>query len=83
MLFHDVVGTGIAAGASAPKTEVKTRALVWAGLLIVLFVVAAFVAHGQASAAGETVFLNLSVAITSASVGAFLGEKLAINRLAR
>jgi len=97
MLFHRLEDQGPgAAGASLEgregpelraksgpkKAPVDRAAVVWATVVIALFVVAAFVAHVIQFLAGETVFLNLSVAVTSASAGAFIGERLALGKLA-
>lgn len=88
MLFHAEYnepqrppGTGLAeveTGRSSKRSKVKKGALVWALIVILVFVIASFVAHAEGFVAGETVFLNLTVALTSASVGAFIGEHLAI-----
>jgi hypothetical protein len=63
---------------SVANVRVNTAAIIWVTLMVVLFVAATFVAHAQQFAAAETVFLNLTVSITSAAAGAFIGERLAI-----
>jgi hypothetical protein len=69
---------------SAKKLEhaaVNVGALVWSGGLTGFFAIAAIVSHSQGFSEGETVFLNLTVALLSASTGAFLGERLTIGEL--
>ncbi len=91
MLFHTVKGaaTGSSSGremgqielskkADPAKFEVKTAPLVWVTVIIVIFIVSTFVAHGQQFAAAETIFLNLTVSITSAAIGAFIGERMSL-----
>lgn len=75
------VSPGSGSPAPSPQASVKPGAMIWALAMIVLFVVATFGAHQWAFPAGETVFLNLTVVLTSASVGAFLGEHMAVEKL--
>jgi hypothetical protein len=49
--------------------------------LIAFFGIAALVAHVIAFPSGETTFLNLTLVWSSACIGAFLGEKVAIKDL--
>jgi hypothetical protein len=63
------------------KAKVSKPAILWASAIIGLFVAASFLAHALDFVAGETVFLNLTVAVTSALAGAFVGERLVVNQL--
>jgi hypothetical protein len=85
---HEVAG--VASGALAglqlsarrqtttQKADVAPWKVVWATGLVVFFTLCTFLAHYLNFAAAETIFLNLTVAITSGAVGAFLGEHFAI-----
>jgi hypothetical protein len=77
---NPVSGLGIEASAKpAKQRQIAADPLKIGATLgaIVFFTIAAFVAHAIVFQAGETIFLNLTVATTSAFAGAFLGEKLA------
>ena len=77
-----LAGIEQAVGKKKVRTEkVRPGMVLWATGVIIFFVVAAFVAHHIKFQSGETVFLNLTVVLASASVGTFLGEKLALNKL--
>jgi hypothetical protein len=96
MIFHkltDIASDPIRLGAEEieagrtkahPKVQKATfnaAAGIWAGCLIGLFVVASIVAHQLQFAEGQTVFLQLTVALSSACAGTFLGEHLALAKL--
>jgi len=63
--------------------DVKARpgVIIWVATMIAFFVVATFIAHAMNFTVGETVFLNLTVTLTSGAIGAFLGEKVAVDKL--
>ena len=65
----------------AGKVTVSKSAVIWTGCLITFFAIASIVAHQQGFEQGQTVFLNLTVVLTSAGVGAFLGERLTVDKL--
>lgn len=65
-------------GSRRAKVRVNAMSVVWAILIVAQLIGASFLAHYLNFSAGETVFLNLTVAVTSASAGAFIGEKLAL-----
>ena len=62
----------------ARPIRVNPISVVWATLMIVIFIGATFVAHARQFAAAETAFLNLTVSLTSAAAGVFVGERLAL-----
>ncbi len=68
-----------------PKKKIAERVnravLIGALASIAFFGVAALVAHVITFPAGETTFLNLTLVWSSACIGAFLGEKVAIKDL--
>lgn len=77
------IQTAATPGKRVRRGQVRPGAMLWATGTVLFLVLAAFVAHQMRFDAGETVLLNLVVAITSASVGAFLGEHIAIDKLLR
>lgn len=97
MLFHSVVEevvpaksplggdlSGIETAATRKKRigeRVNKPVLIGALVSIAFFGIAALVAHVIAFPAGETTFLNLTLVWSSACIGAFLGEKVAIKDL--
>jgi hypothetical protein len=81
-------GAGLSAVETAvaqPKKKIAERVnkavLIGALALIAFFGIAALVAHVIAFPSGETTFLNLTLVWSSACIGAFLGEKVAIKDL--
>jgi hypothetical protein len=71
--------------AARPKKRIAERVnksvLIGAVASIAFFGISALVAHVIAFPAGETTFLNLTLVWSSACIGAFLGEKVAIKDL--
>ena len=97
MLFHSLVDevvpgkppfggdlSAIETAVAHPKKKIeRVNKAVLIGALgsIAFFGIAALVAHVIAFSAGETTFLNLTLVWSSACIGAFLGEKVAIKDL--
>ncbi len=75
----------IETAAARPKKKIAERVnkavLIGALASIAFFGIAALLAHVIAFPAGETTFLNLTLVWSSACIGAFLGEKVAIKDL--
>lgn len=57
---------------------IKPWAVVWVTCLIIFFVLVSLYAHQIDYEAMATASLNLAVAVTSASVGAIVGERIAV-----
>ena len=66
---------------SSRDVKAKPGVIIWVVTMVGLFVVAGFIAHSMNFTVGETVFLNLTGTLTSGAIGAFLGEKVAVNKL--
>ncbi len=94
MIFHEVVmsehkgeeGTkrmapyeGEVVRQRGDRVITKTGNLMWAGVVILLFIIASFVAFALHWEEGKTVFLNMTNTLTAASIGAFLGERMALS----
>ena len=80
MVFHTSMGTRGSARGGAPASSVRINlvSVVWATVMIVVFITAALVAQARHFDAAAAAFLNLTVSLTSAAAGVFLGERLAL-----